>query len=112
MLINLSINTTIILLYLTALLVGYIIGKTNRIQVYYNQESPNTQKSNSKEKQQETEKIIEEIKSINIDDTIYIHKQDTSGMEKKFDNISTIQEQETEIDKSISKLSKIIQRRS
>ena len=108
----LSYDVIILLLYLTAIVVGYIVGKTENVQVYYNNtgECASQPKKSFRKHQEETE-VIQQIKSVNIDDTIFVQSIDTSGMEKKFDNISTTTEQPAQIEQSINKLSQIMKRR-
>lgn len=101
-----------LLVYLTAIILGYIVGRTEKTQVYYNREEPKTQNAKILRKTAEEKEIIEQIKSIDIDDRIFVQSLDTSGMEKKFDNISTTTEKPAQIEQSINKLSEIIKRRS
>lgn len=99
----------LILLYVTAIFIGYLIGRMRPIQVYDNAGYSGLSLSKDKSlKRTEEKQIIEKIKSVDIDDTIFIHSLDTSGMEKKFDTISTTTEKPAEIEQSINKLSQII----
>ena len=67
----------------------------------------NNLSSKEARKKQEEEKILEKVKAVTIDDSIFVMEQDTESLEKHFDNITETKLQETNIQSSIDKLSQL-----
>lgn len=67
----------------------------------------NNLSSKEARKKQEEEKILEKVKAVAIDDSIFVMEQDTDSLEKHFDNITETKLQETNIQSSIDKLSQL-----
>ena len=104
------INVLLVVIYVSCVLIGYILGRIHTTNIAHI-EYPTTDKfftPNTKTKQEID--TIEKLKRVNIDDSVLVHNIDTSGMEKKFEQISEIQQSDANIESSVNKLSQIIRR--
>lgn len=86
---------------LLCLIIGYLLGRSNKIGigVLYNERS--TIKDNEKVVKNNT---IKQNPLIKIDETKFVTEIDTGSMEKKFDSLGEVKTSTDNVDESINKL--------
>ena len=95
------------LINILCFILGLLVGKIYFSSSVFSEHMGYSFVSQEKKKKEQN-KVINKIKSIDIDESTYVINENTDGLEKKFENIADTKSVSDNIESSVNKLSQMI----